>query len=84
MNNGILLATESGTINLNVDQKTLDMCVKTTNNYTSTIYHNICNGEIYTVGAGSFGVTFNIVATIIGVLLVFLLLKGLFKMFFEY
>lgn len=52
MNNGILIATSSANVNLNIDQKTLDMCIKTINNFTSTTYQNICNGQSVTLPTG--------------------------------
>lgn len=54
MNNALLVATQSGQVNLNVDQKTLDMCIKEVNNFTSTTFVNICNGQSSIVPTGTF------------------------------
>ena len=43
--NGILVSTQSETINLNIDSKTLEMCLKGVSNFGSTTYMNICNGQ---------------------------------------
>jgi fructose-1,6-bisphosphatase len=55
MNTGILVATQSGTVNLNIDQKTLDMCLRNVDNFGNTIIQNICNGQSVTVQWGSMG-----------------------------
>lgn len=83
MNNGILVATSSGTVNLNIDQKTLDMCVKSVNQFTQTTYKNICNGEVYVIETGSFDwFIFFVFSTFVFAILLFLLV-ALFRFIFE-
>lgn len=84
MNNGILVATQSGTVNLNVDQKTLDMCIKSTSNWGHTLYTNICNGESYVIQAGSFDWTITIVFLVLGVGIGLSLIAMFLKMTFSY
>jgi hypothetical protein len=72
MNNGILIATQSGEVSLNVDQRTLEMCLKTKSNFTHTVYSNICNGEKYVIETGSFD------WFVFGVVMVFVVLFALF------
>lgn len=38
-------ATEAGQLNLNIDSKTLDACLKTVSNIGSDTYQNICTGQ---------------------------------------
>lgn len=54
MDKGLLLATQSGEVNLNIDQKTLEVCLKPISNFASTTYQNICTGQSYTVPTGLF------------------------------
>lgn len=74
MNGSILIATESANINLNVDSKTLDMCLKTVSDFTSTTYVNICNGQEYVVQAGVFTyIVFSVVMVFALILILFLI-----------
>lgn len=41
------------TLNLKVDNKTLEACLKTINNIGSTIHQNICTGEAVTIQWGT-------------------------------
>ena len=44
----------TGTVNLNIDQKTLDACLKPISNFTSTTYQNVCTGQQVIVPTGVF------------------------------
>lgn len=45
MNKGLMIATDSTNLNLNVDSRTLEACLKTINNFGSTVQQNICTGQ---------------------------------------
>lgn len=49
-----MLATQSGELNLNIDQKTLEACLKPIQNITNTTYQNVCTGQSVIVPAGTF------------------------------
>ena len=52
MDKGLMLATQSGELNLNIDQKTLDACLKSINGFTHITYQNICTGQSVSVPTG--------------------------------
>ncbi len=82
MNNGLLLAqqaTQAATVNVNLDQKTLDACLKTIDNFGNTIYQNICTGQSWTVPTGSFDWFMFFVALLFGGLLVLAILRMIFS-----
>lgn len=54
MDKGLLIATQGASnINLSVDSKTLESCLKTVNNIGNTIQMNICTGQSVSVPWGS-------------------------------
>ena len=62
----VTMATEQ-TVNLNVDAKTLEQCLKSTSNFGETIYRNICTGAQTAVAWGSVDWTIALVLTGLGV-----------------
>ena len=48
-----MFLTPSGSLNLNIDSKTLDACLKSINQIGGTTYQNICTGQSAYVGWGS-------------------------------
>lgn len=40
-------------MNINLDTKTLEQCLKTIDNFGNTVYVNICSGKSYTISWGS-------------------------------
>ena len=56
-------ATQSA-LNLNIDSKTLDSCLKTINNIGSTTYQNICTGQSVVVPLGSLDLLCSIFALV--------------------
>lgn len=64
----------NGKVDLNIDQKTLEACLKSINNIGGTVYQNICTGQEKFVPWGSadwLGVIFitGLVITLIWVLI---------------
>jgi len=53
-------------LNLNIDQKTLEMCLKTIDNIGSTTYQNICTGQSTVVqwGSAQWGTLFGVIIMI--------------------
>ena len=45
--------TTEQVVNLNIDAKTLEQCLKSTSNFGETILRNICTGQTTTVPWGS-------------------------------
>lgn len=66
-------------MNLNIDSKTLEACLKTINNVGSTTYQNICTGEATVVPWGVLDWISNSIFLIIG--LIFLLLGLAFSVY---
>lgn len=48
-----ILGSESANINLNIDQRTLQACLKEVSNIGSTTYQNICTGQSAVVAWGT-------------------------------
>lgn len=71
------------TTNLNIDAKTLEMCVKEINNFGGTFYQNICDGTKTYVAWGNADWTLAIIVTILGVALTGAVLVLFFKFMFE-
>lgn len=63
-------------VNLNVDAKTLEQCLKATSNYGETLYRNICTGTVTSVPWGTVDWALAIVLTSLGVALLGVLLVG--------
>lgn len=79
-----ILATQSGQqLNINVDAKTLDMCIKQISNWGSTTYQNICTGSTVIVPAGTFDWTVTILLMAGGIVILLILSTMVFKIMFD-
>jgi hypothetical protein len=78
--NGILVATNSGSVNLN--SQNLEQCLKTIDKLGSTVYVNICNGTVNTVPFGGLDwalVIFLVVGGLLGILFLLALVFAIFN-----
>jgi hypothetical protein len=70
-------------LNQNIDQKTLEACLKEVSNIGSTVYQNICTGTSSIVIWGGLDWVAGIILVLIGITVCGIIVTGLFKLIFD-
>ncbi len=70
-------------LNLNIEGKTLEMCLKSINNFGGTTYQNICNGTINYVAWGGVDWVLVIILSLLGIAIAGFILGMMFKIILE-
>lgn len=73
----------NGTQNLNIDSKTLEQCLKSINNFGSTIYQNICTGESSVIVWGDADWLGWIILSLLGIGFILMFLTMIFKIILD-
>jgi hypothetical protein len=68
-------------LNLNIDGKTLEMCLKSISNFVGTTYQNICNGTVNYVAWGGADWFLAILLSLLGIIVVVMFLGMAFSFF---
>ena len=70
-------------VNLNIDAKTLEQCLKSISNWGETIYQNICTGQSSSVTWGTMDFVGTTILTIFGVTFVLIFVVFLIKVILD-
>lgn len=67
MNTAVIVGTST---NIESYSKNIEGCIKSTSNFTETIYTNICTGQISSVKNGTADMAGNVALVIMGIVIV--------------